>query len=122
MPLSKFPKETCVAWAESRAATGARIDPHAVGRARWLDGTEDDEVAKFVQGKAAPLAAAESPPPTARDPAAPLTLDEARQIVGAMKELGREPRDVIAEMPLADGDRAQLLRDFCPAPLAAGGG
>jgi hypothetical protein len=49
MARSRFRKEQCVEWARQRKAEGGRIDdPYAVGRARWLDGTADDEIAEFI--------------------------------------------------------------------------
>jgi hypothetical protein len=49
MPKSRYGKEQCIEWAEDRKAKGGRItDAHAVGRARWLDGSEDDEIGKFL--------------------------------------------------------------------------
>lgn len=48
MPRSRFSREQVKAWAEQQKAEGGRIDPYAVARARWLDGTADEDVELFL--------------------------------------------------------------------------
>jgi hypothetical protein len=45
---SRYEFEDVRAWAEAQKAGGARIDPYAVARSRWLDGTADADVGKFL--------------------------------------------------------------------------
>lgn len=50
---SKHAKQTCVEWAgwkKKQPDSGIR-DPYAVGRARWQDGTADDEIDAYLAGK-----------------------------------------------------------------------
>jgi hypothetical protein len=49
---SKHPKQTCVEWAawkKKQPDSGIR-DAYAVGRARWQDGTADDEIDAYLAG------------------------------------------------------------------------
>lgn len=125
--VSKFSEQERAEYAESNCDREGVVLGWGWVRAS-ADGLSDTGIESWrARGKPRdPRLASETPPTPGRAPSSPtrVTLDEAREIVNAMRELGREARAVIADMPLEERDRETLLAEFCPQrqPLAAGGG
>ncbi|MCA1615029.1 MAG: hypothetical protein LC795_15535 [Acidobacteria bacterium] len=114
MPKSRHRKEQCIAWAEQRKAEGAKIDPYAVGRARWMDGTADDEVGDFLARRAA-IAEGKRPVTQERMP-----YHVAAAMVNSVKQRGGDVTAYIAnELPrVTPEDKQRLVERFAPAVAA----
>lgn len=114
MPKSRFSREQVRAWAEGQKAEGGRIDPYAVARARWLDGTADEDVASF-------LARREQIQEGRRPIEQKLTpYNVAAQAVASVAQVaGADVASFIAGMPdVSEETRARLRKRFLEAPRA----
>ncbi|HEV7889453.1 MAG TPA: hypothetical protein VGP08_02385 [Pyrinomonadaceae bacterium] len=125
--VSEFSEEERAEYAESNCDRDGRVLGEGWVRVS-ADGNSDGAIRRW-KARGSPrdprLPPQAHPPADALPPpaGAGLSLDEAREAVTNMRELGRDVRDVIADMPLVDeGDREGLLAEFCLMPLAAGGG
>jgi len=115
MPKSRYSREQCVTWAEGRKAEGGKIDPHAVGRARWMDGTEDDEVGKFL-GRRELVQEGKRPAERQLTP-----YHVAAQTVASVAQVPKhDVAGFIAQMQgVSEETRAKLVRTFLPEQARA---
>ena len=87
---SRFPFSDLLAWAEDKKARGEKIDSaYAVARARWRDGTADDEVAAWLDSQRSRDAATPAPsvPPE-------LSAEELKAQIAVVTDMLRDGREL----------------------------